>query len=296
VNTVVKGVLIALAVTAAMPTPPAIGQPQQIDPAPQLQEAQELGPEAQKRRNKIQLMEGLLARAGSIAAESFGRQLQQIEPSMTVALMGQSRARGFMLDGYGVFFDVEVPELRATVVIAQLMLQRDMEIANALSRLKRALHDMPEGPNREQAQQAIRVLDIQAGTAPQERRSGQAFSGNRSQQNPAIQVNEGAVQAADAPALPPSGMPGETVMAVMKDPRKEYRDTVQRELIDAMLDYSVPLDIGPDEWLAVAARVAEPGQRGQTLMLRVKGSDLAVFAADKDRRAEIRGRVEVRVF
>lgn len=294
-----KGVLVALAAMAVMPAPPAIAQTPQIDPAPkveQVQDAQELGPEAQQRRNKVQLMEGLLARAGDIAAENFGRQLKQIEPGMTIALMGQSRARGFMLDGYGVFFDVQVPELRATVVIAQLMLQRDMEIANAIARLKRALQDMPDGPNRQQAQQALRVLDIQAGTAPQERGSGLAFGASRSQQDPAIRVNDGPVQADDPPAASPPAMPGDAVMAVMQDPRKEYRDSVQRELIDAMLDYSVPLDIGPDEWLSVAARVAEPGQRGQTLMLRVKGSDLAIFAADKARRGEIRGKVEVRVF
>jgi hypothetical protein len=82
----------------------------------------------------------------------------------------------------------------------------------------------------------------------------------------------------------------------MKDPSKEYRDTVQRELIDAMLDHSLAMDLGPDEWLAVAARVSEAGQRGQTLMMRAKGSDLATYAADKSRRDEIRGKVEVRVF
>ena len=290
-----KEILVALAVMVAMPAPPQaqeIGQPQQVGSAQEVQDAQALDADTQNRRNKVQLMEGLLARAGDIAAESFGRQLQQIEPSMTVALMGQSRARGFMLEGYGIFFFVEVPELRGTVVIAQMMVQRDQEIANALARLKRALRDMPEGSSRQQAQQAISVLDLQAGPAPQERAGPLP---DNSARNPAIRVSEGAVEpeSAIAPALPAA--PAAT-MAVMMNPRKEYRDTVQRELIDAMLDYSLPLDVAPDEWLAVAARVAEPGQRGQTLTLRVKGSDLAIFAADRDRRDEIRGRVEVRVF
>ncbi len=82
----------------------------------------------------------------------------------------------------------------------------------------------------------------------------------------------------------------------MKDPRKEYRDTVQRELTDAMLDYSFPMNIAPDEWLSVAALVADAGQGGQILMLRVKGSDLAQYAADRSRRDEIKARVEVRVY
>ena len=71
---------------------------------------------------------------------------------------------------------------------------------------------------------------------------------------------------------------------------------MQRELTDVMLTYGSPMDLGPDDWLCVAARVAEAGQRGQTLMLRVKGSDLAIYAADKARRDEIRGKVEVRVY
>ncbi len=86
------------------------------------------------------------------------------------------------------------------------------------------------------------------------------------------------------------------VQALIKDPRKEYRDTVQRHLIDVMLDYSPPMNVPADQWLAVAARVTEAGQRGQVLMLRLKGSDLAALAADKSRRDEIRSRVEVSVF
>jgi hypothetical protein len=56
------------------------------------------------------------------------------------------------------------------------------------------------------------------------------------------------------------------------------------------------MDVAPDEWLTVAARVSEAGQRGQILMLRVKGSDLALFAADRERRDEIRSKVEVSIF
>lgn len=257
-----------------------------------VEQAEQLDPGVQKRRNKIQLMEGLLARAGSIAADTFGRKLQQIEPSMTIALIGQSRARGFMLEGYGIFFDVEVPELRGTVVLFQQMMQRDVEIGNALAMLKRALQDMPAGPSRLQAQQALRVLDVQAGPVQSALGGSPVDVAAAKAQDPALKVSEST--AADAPAEAPP--PPISAAIFMKDPRKEYRDTVQRELIEAMLDYSVPMEVGPDEWLSVAARVAEPGERGQTLMLRIKGSDLAIYAADPKRRDEIRGKVEVRVF
>jgi hypothetical protein len=62
------------------------------------------------------------------------------------------------------------------------------------------------------------------------------------------------------------------------------------------------MDLGPDEWLTVAARESEgplaPNQLYDltTVQLRVKGSDLAVYAADRTRRAEVRQKVEVRVF
>jgi hypothetical protein len=237
----------------------------------------------QKRRTQIQLMEGVLARAGSIAAEGFGHQLQQVEPGMTVTI-GQSRARGFVLEGYGIFFDVEVPELRGTVVWSQLMMQRELELSNALTLLQRALQEMPEGPSRQQAQRAVQLLAAQTGPVQQDR------SGSRSP-DAAIRVSEGAnLTEPAAPAIAPPAV------AVIRDPSRVYRDTVQRELIDAMLDHSLAMDLGPDEWLIVAARVSEAGQRGQTLMMRARGSDLAVYAADKSRRDEIRSKVEVRVF
>lgn len=255
--------------------------------------AQDRGPDPQKRRNQIHLMEGLLARAGSLAAESFAGKLHQIDPAINW-FIGQSRARGFVLEGYGIFFDVEVPELRGSLVLQQMTLQRDMEIGNALVLLKRALESMPDGPGRQQAMDAIRILDLQAG--PIQPPAGTQAPG--ALQDPAIRVNESVTTPEPMvdPMPGPAPAPQAALMAIVRDPRREYRDTVQRELIDVMLDYSIPMDIAPDEWLAVAARVTEAGQRGNILMLRVKGSDLAIFAADKDRRDEIRGRVEVRVF
>jgi hypothetical protein len=291
--------IVALAMTSGAPALPVQDPPAGAPPAVEMQqpEVRPLTPQqaaaaAQKRRNQIQLMEGLLARAGSIAAEDFGRQLKAIEPGMTV-MIGQSRARGFVLDGYGIFFDVEVPELIGTVVWSQLTLQREMEVGNALQDLKRALQDMPDGPSRQEAQRAIRVLDLQAGPLqPQQANSvtQPATVAGTTSPDQAIKVSEGTITSS-----PPADSPDPPV-TMMKDPRQAYRDTVQRELIDAMLDYSLPMDVGPGEWLAVAARVSEAGQRGQVLMMRVKGSDLAIYAADKGRRDEIRRKVEVRIF
>jgi hypothetical protein len=87
-----------------------------------------------------------------------------------------------------------------------------------------------------------------------------------------------------------------------EDPGQKYRDAVKRCLIDAMLDHSKSMDLGPDEWLTVAARGSEsgliPGEIYQlkTLLLRVKGSDLTEFLAGRLTRDEARQKVEVRQF
>jgi hypothetical protein len=130
------------------------------------------------------------------------------------------------------------------------------------------------------------MLDMHAGPLPQQ------VPGLATPADPAMPVSAGSVTAATATPSPDAA----TFAALLRDPNREYRDTVQRELTDVMLTYGAPMDVGPDDWLCVAARVAEAGQRGQTLMLRVKGSDLAIYAADKARRDEIRGKVEVRVY
>ena len=44
----------------------------------------------------------------------------------------------------------------------------------------------------------------------------------------------------------------------LQDPNRAYTEAVQRALIDAMIDYSAPMAIGPDQWLTVAARDNEP--------------------------------------
>ena len=97
----------------------------------------------------------------------------------------------------------------------------------------------------------------------------------------------------DAPVIP-------------EDPNTAYTEAVKKALIDAMLDHSDPMDLGPDEWLTIAARDSEgplmPGEiyDASTIVIRVKGSDIAAYNGSRDpaKREEIRKRVlaEVRVF
>src|SRR5262245_23381281 len=55
-------------------------------------------------RESISNMESLLAQAVNNGA----RRLLVDNPGMTLVPAGQPRARGFALDGYGLFFDVEI--------------------------------------------------------------------------------------------------------------------------------------------------------------------------------------------
>lgn len=274
-----RGVIVKrglLAAVAAMLAIPAV--------AP----AQTRSPDVQRRRDQIQLMEGVLSRAVRLGAEQVNRRMQLLDPTMTV-ITGQARARGFVLEGYGVFFDVEVPTMSASAVWSMITVQRDVQVANSLESLRRALEAMPDGPKVQEAEQALQRVARQVGPIPQ----------------PQLQP-----QQAQVPALPGAGVTQASALVQapaepqepMDDPDRQYTDAVKSALIDAMLDHSLSMDLAPDEWLTVAARQSE-GPLGSnqlfdvsTIVLRVKGSDLAVYAADRTKRAEVREKVDVRVF
>jgi hypothetical protein len=262
VGIVNRGLLAAVAATLAVPV---------------VASAQLRPPEEQRRRDQIQLMEGVLAQAVRLGAEQVNRRMQSFDPTMTV-ITGQARARGFVLEGYGIFFDVEVPTMSASAVWSMMTVQRDTAVAASLEQLRRALSSIPEGPRLQEAQQALQTVSRQVGPLQQARGAADAAV-------PAANT----VVAANTPP-------------VMDDPDRQYTEAVKSALIDAMLDHSLPMDLGPDEWLTVAARQSDgplaPNQLFDvaTIVLRVKGSDLSVYMADKTKRSEVRQKVDVRVF
>jgi len=89
--------------------------------------------------------------------------------------------------------------------------------------------------------------------------------------------------------------------AAAADPNELYTQAVKTAIIDAMLNYSVGLKLGADEWLAVAARDAQGAAPGQpedasTIVIRVRGSDLAAFHANKLTRDDVLKRVVVKEY
>ena len=169
--------------------------------------------------------------------------------------------------------------MSASAVWSMMTVQRDVQMAASLDSLRRAIAALPEGPKLQEAQQALQRVARQVGPVQAQSRD--------SSEGAAVAANT--VMAANAPP-------------VMDDPDRQYTDAVKSALIDAMLDHSLSMDLGTEEWLTVAARQSEgPLSNNQlydvsTIVLRVKGSDLAAYMADRTKRADVRLKVDVRVF
>jgi hypothetical protein len=217
-------------------------------------------------RFQLSVMEGVLEKAVENAVRVMNRQIQPTTPDLFVWGTA-ARARGFRLDGYGVFFDVEVPMVRQSLGWAfQIIGPPD----DALKSLRDHVKSLPNSPERQQLDQALRQLEVQFPA-----RAAAAGTDDRRVAQPAA-----------------------------VDPNDTYTSAVTTALMDAMLDYSGPLQIAAEEWLTVAARDYE-GQRGLTpdvpydlvtIVMRIKGGDLAAFRAGRVTRDEARKRVEVREF
>ena len=97
-----------------------------------------------KARQRISTMEGVLERAVSNGAENLLRQVRTVMPDAPM-LSGVPKVRGFRLDGYGVFFDVEVPALRLPVTwpLRYLIEDNRAAVAAALAELRTMIADQP---------------------------------------------------------------------------------------------------------------------------------------------------------
>lgn len=195
-----------------------------------------------RRHEQISVFEGTLVGAVKLAASQVAKDVQIRTPSANL-FTGDARAKGFVLDGYGVFVYVEIPAL-------------DLQVSLYVDQLERSrVRAAADGDNASNA-------------------------ANRAE---------------------PSASARESLRAI-EDTGERYRAAVKLALADAMLDHSKNLDLKPDEWLSVAARGNEsallPGEILQltTVVLRVKGSDLADYLAGKLTREQAREKVEVRQF
>ncbi len=216
--------------------------------------------EQERVRHELAVMEGVLAQKVAGAARGLSRRIQVMGPEMFM-FGGQARARGFRLEGYGYFFDVEVPTFSRT-------LSWTMQVVGppdqALARVQTFVQSISDQREKQELELALAQLQLQLPRAD---------------------------------ARQPGRTPGELV-----DPDEAYTREVTTALEDAMLDYSGPLNVPRDEWLSVAARDAggtsllgaDENYEIVTVVLRIKGADLAAFREGRISREEARKRVEVK--
>lgn len=257
-------------------------------PSPQQTAALEQALRIKESRYQIGQIERLLEGAVEHGATVIRDRLQAMVPA-DMLLTENARARGFRLDGYGVFFDVQVPNLEGTVLSSFRTLdQNDLAVDNALQTLRSFVQ--AAGANDVTVRQALERIELQVTPTL------------------AVQVNGAAPATATPPAANAALTPVTQIAQapndpILTNPNEAYRAAIRTALVDAMLEHTRGLGIAPNEWLTVAARSSDERPRlapadpeGQTNLLSIKGSDLDAFLAGQITREEAIKRVDVRVF
>jgi hypothetical protein len=296
--------LSGIAAVGGAQTPPAqtqrpnIYNPRQVFDQPAARAAAE-------QRYQIGQMERVLEGAvehGVTVTRDRLQTLAQMPADMFVS--DNAHARGFRLEGYGVFFDVIVPSFETTLTWTLRTLdQNDLGLDSAI----RALETHIKTSGDPSLEQALKRVELQVRPAALARTP-------EPDTTPAKQVASSAAIAptpdrgdpqtaatpdrADAQAAPPLADD-----PILQDPGAAYRAEVISALKDAMLAHSRSLSIAPNEWLTIAAkgnedrpRLAPADSDARTRLIRLKGSDLADFLAGRITREEALDKIEVRVY
>jgi hypothetical protein len=242
-----------------------------------------------QQRYRIGVMERVLEGAVEHGAAVTRDRLQAFLPA-DMLLSENAHARGFRLEGYGMFFDVSVPDLEGTVPWTFRALdQNNLGVDAALRTLRSYIESASPDTN---VQQALKRIELQVAPVTA------ALSGpdlTTSNQRPAAAGLRGSPSSTASVERPPD--------PILENPQEAYRAEVRDALMDAMLEYSRGLSIGSDEWLTIAARRNDERPRlspadsdARTTVIKATGTDLAAFLAGQISREEARKRMEVRVF
>jgi hypothetical protein len=241
---------------------------------------------ANEQRYQIGQMERVLEGAVEHGVTIIRDRVQAVAQTPADLLVSDNaHARGFRLEGYGVFFDIIVPSFDTTLTWSLRTLdQNDLGLDSALRTLQTHIKTSGD-PNLEQA---LKRVELQVSPGVLTRATAPVADGARN-------VTGSAASASDKP---PS-----TDDAVLTDPNEAYRTEVIAALKDAMLAHSSALGIGPSEWLTIAAkgddgrpRLAPADSDSRTRIIRLRGSDLQDFLAGKITRDEAFQRIEEKVF
>jgi len=244
-----------------------------------------------KARQKISMMESVLESAVANGADSMMRAVRTVMPPDALMLTGAPSARGFRLEGYGLFFDVEVPAFRRSMAwtLRQMVDENGLGAAAAVNQLKAYIATVQDPRQRTNLDRALRRLELQVGPVGPVQQDASAR---------AVGASTVSAAATIAPAAP------QVDLSVVDDPNGTYTREVSAAIIDAMIENSGPLPVGENEWLTVAARDnirpdrLTPGDTSNitSIVFRIKGTDLAAYRAGKMTLEETRTHVEVKQF
>lgn len=237
-------------------------------------------------RAQIQALERGLASAVSRGASAVEGQLPAGVPGL-VLFAGPIQVRGFLLEDYGVFFDVEYPVLRRSIVWSMQRLdpfELSLDLTVQMLRRRFPGADLPvAGPGGGRAGGGRAGAGFSdAPSAPLERVGGPAA---RPPGDPR-----------HAPGVPRGGAPAAPGRVVV-DPLRVYRQALQISLTDALVLGGAALGamLPQDERVTVAARDVT-GQGGRDGRLRIEVRDLVAFGEGRISLEEVRGRVETSGF
>lgn len=228
--------------------------------------------EKDRMRLQIAAMEGVLANA---VAQIHSQALEAVMPAM-FTFEGGSRARGFRLEGYGLFFDVDLPPLPRSIVWSVRMLDTPVEIDSELASLRRQVAAVNDPRLRQEFEQTIRRIQGKVMASGVSNRPDNVMISQAPNQKPGVE------------------MPDE-------DPFRTYAANLGNALAEVLVNYGGTIDLAPDDWLTIAAREMQPrllpgGPVETAITLRIKGADLAAFKTGKISHDEARKRVEISEF
>ena len=240
-------------------------------------------------RFQISQMERALEGAVEHRANLFRQRLQTVLPAQLM-IAENARVRGFRLDGYGIFFDVEVPAVEGTVTALAWSLrtleQNDLGLDRAFKEIKAAIE--PKGDAN--LDQALKRIELQMAPAMAVAAASPAAAGARNAVGSPATV--GAREGATDPILID---PVESL--------ETYRAEVVKQLKDTMLDQSGALALQDEEWLTIAARrpyerplIAPADSDARTVIIRIRGGDLTAVRANRLSRDEALKKIESREF
>lgn len=254
-----------------------------------------------KARQKISMMESVLESAVANGADSLMRAVRAVMPPDALMMTGAPLARGFRLEGYGVFFDVEVPTFRPTMAftLRQMVDENGLGAAAAVNQLKAYIQTVQDPRQRANLDRALRRLELQVGPV-----GPIGPNGPVQQDASARTVGASTVAAATIVAAAPVAAAPPVDPSVIEDPNGAYTREVSAAIIDAMIENSGPVPVGENEWLTVAARDnlrpnrLVPGDISNisSIVFRIKGADLAAYRAGRMTLEETRTHVEVKQF